>query len=76
MGKTVILEIDPPKDEVSIRRKQFYERNSFIENPYFHIHPPYHKENQGHELLIMSSPIQITEEIYCGLHYSWLPAEP
>ena len=42
-GKCVILEIDPPKDEVSIRRKHFYERCGFVENPFNHVHPPYHK---------------------------------
>lgn len=27
--KTVILEIDPPNDEVSVRRKAFYERAGY-----------------------------------------------
>ena len=52
----LILEIDPPVDEISIRRKRFYERCGFVANPYFHIHPAYHCENTGHELVIMSSP--------------------
>ena len=42
-GVPVILEIDPPVDEVSIRRKHFYERCGFVENPFPHIHPPYRK---------------------------------
>ena len=53
--KSVVLEIDPPKDEISLRRKAFYERCGFVENRYHHIHPPYHKENLGHELIITSS---------------------
>ena len=52
----LILEIDPPVNETSIRRKGFYERCGFIENPYTHIHPAYHKKNAGHKLVIMSSP--------------------
>lgn len=28
-GKTVILEIDPPADDVSLRRRGFYERAAF-----------------------------------------------
>ena len=40
--KTLILEIDPPIDAISVRRKGFYERCGFVENPYPHIHPPYH----------------------------------
>ena len=29
-GKTIILEIDPPVDDISRRRKDFYERNGFF----------------------------------------------
>ena len=60
----MILEIDPPVDEISIRRKGFYERCGFVENPFRHIHPPYHAENQGHELVIMSSPIMLEADEY------------
>ncbi len=60
----LILEIDPPADEVSIRRKGFYERCGFVENPYRHIHPPYHAENHGHELVVMSSPRMLKADEY------------
>lgn len=59
--RPLILEIDPPIDEISIRRKGFYERCGFVENPYPHIHPPYHKANKGHDLVIMSSPEGLTK---------------
>lgn len=62
--KPVILEIDPPVDEVSIHRKGFYERCGFIENPYPHVHPPYHAGNTGHSLVIMSYPDRITQSRY------------
>lgn len=62
--KTVILEIDPPEDAVSIRRKMFYERCGFVSNPYSHIHPPYHKECAGHELVVMSYPESLTQSEY------------
>lgn len=68
--KTMILEIDPPVDVVSVRRKAFYERSGFIENPYSHQHPPYHKESSGHNLVIMSFPDQITQTQYDSFkHY-------
>ena len=35
-------EIDPPTGDISRRRKGFYERGGFVENPYPHIRPPYH----------------------------------
>lgn len=62
--KTLILEIDPPIDAISARRKGFYERCGFVPNPYPHVHPPYHKENKGHELVIMSSPKPISQAEY------------
>lgn len=62
--KTVILEIDPPVDVISVRRKRFYERNGFVENQYFHVHPPYHRGNVGHNLMIMSFPEKITQAEY------------
>lgn len=65
-GKTVILEIDPPVDTISVRRKGFYERSGFVENPYPHVHPPYHKGTAGHELVIMSFPDRITQREYDG----------
>lgn len=62
--KPLILEIDPPEDEISIRRKGFYERCGFIANPYPHIHPAYHRGNKGHRLVVMSSPEMLTPEEY------------
>lgn len=63
-AKTIILEIDPPVDAVSLRRKAFYQRSGFIENPYPHRHPPYHKEQIGHDLVIMSFPDKMTKTRY------------
>ncbi len=56
LGKTVILEIDPPVDAVSIRRKRFYEAAGYKANPYSHVHPPYHAGCKGHPLVVMSQP--------------------
>lgn len=63
-NKTLILEIDPPVDDISRRRKHFYERCGFKENPYPHVHPPYHKGNHGHDLVILSCPNPITQAEY------------
>ena len=60
----LILEIDPPEDEIAVRRKGFYERCGFAANPYFHVHPAYHRGNAGHELVVMSSPKVLTPEEY------------
>ncbi len=63
-GKTIILEIDPPEDERSIRRKGFYLRAGFVSNPFPHVHPPYHAGNQGHPLEVLSFPEGLTEGAY------------
>ncbi len=61
---SVILEIDPPIDEISIRRKGFYVRCGFKENLFKHVHPPYREGNQGHELVIMSWPHELSKATY------------
>ena len=60
----VILEIDPPLDDISMRRKRFYERCGFFANDFSHVHPPYHAGLQGHALVVMSSPAPIPPETY------------
>ncbi|MGL4107464.1 GNAT family N-acetyltransferase [Clostridium sp. LP20] len=62
--KTIILEIDPPIDEISIRRKGFYERVRFKDNSFVHVHPPYHEGKSGHSLFIMSYPNLLSEMEY------------
>ena len=62
--KTVILEIDPPVDEIAVRRKGFYERAGFVANPFPHIHPPYLENTPGHKLVVMSCPAQLSEDVY------------
>jgi len=63
-GKPVILEIDPPLDETSLRRKGFYQRLGFQENSYEHIHPAYHADCSGHRLVVMSRPDLIADSLY------------
>lgn len=63
-GKTVILEIDPPNDTISERRKNFYERCGFSENHFSHVHPPYHKGDEGHILAVMTYPKQVSKDLF------------
>lgn len=59
---TIILEIDPLINELSVRRLQFYERAGFTLTPYRFMHLPYRAESQSQELLILSYPKMITKE--------------
>jgi len=63
-GKTVVLEIDPPVDDIARRRQGFYQRCGFAVNPYPHVHPPYRKGFRGHPLVVMSAPGALTQETY------------
>lgn len=65
-GKPVILEIDPPVDEISIRRKSFYERAGFQQNDYEHGHPAYHAGYPAHRLVVMSCPDPLSGDQYEG----------
>ena len=60
----MILEIDPPADDISVRRKNFYERAGYRANGFEHVHPPYRRGFNGHRLVIMSSPAPLSEEEY------------
>lgn len=55
-GRRVILEIDPPEDEISIRRLHFYQRLGFVANPYDYVHPSYRSPFHPHRLVLMSRP--------------------
>lgn len=59
---TIILEIDPLINELSVRRLQFYERARFTLTPYRFVHLPYRLEAHPIELLILSYPQMITKE--------------
>ncbi len=55
-GLPVILEIEPPEDELTCRRRDFYRRNGFTENPQEYIHPSYCRPFAPHRLVLMSRP--------------------
>ena len=63
-GKPVILEIDPPVDRASMNRKCFYEGCGYKAAPFAHVHPPYHRNTPGHELVVMSAPGPLSREAY------------
>ncbi len=62
-GIPVVLEIDPPRDEVSIRRQHFYERCGFFANSYRHVHPPTGRAMRG-ILVVMTCPAPASQEEY------------
>lgn len=63
--KTIILEIDPPVDEISRKRLRFYEKLGYKTNPYKHFHPAYMPQQyEPHELLVLSNPASLDKAEY------------
>lgn len=61
-ARRVVLEIDPPVDDISIRRQHFYERIGFVTNAYDYIHPSFTRPFHAHQLVLMSRPDPLTKE--------------
>lgn len=62
--KTLILEIEPPIDSITMSRYKFYERNGFLSTSHQHIQAKYHLGDRDLELKILSYPTQITTKQY------------
>lgn len=57
----VLLEVEPPTDDISRRRVGFYERAGFVFNDHDYSHPPYKKGGERVRLMIMTYPAAITK---------------
>ena len=53
--KPLILEIEPPDDEITCRRKHFYERNGLRAQPYRHVQLPFQGGGPIVPLVIMAN---------------------
>ena len=62
----IILEIDPPVDEVSRKRFAFYQKCGFVMNSHDHTQAKYHLGDSDLKLKILSYPRQITVEEYAS----------
>lgn len=58
----MILEVEPPEDELKCRRIRFYERNGFVLNDYAYKQPPITAGTNEIPLKIMSLPGALEEE--------------
>lgn len=65
MGKPVVLEVEPPEDEVKRKRIVFYERHGFVLNDHPHIQPPLAKGANPVVLKWMSSPSPLLPQDAC-----------
>lgn len=63
-NKIILLEIEPPIDDITKRRYGFYSRNGFIMNPYHHIQAKYHLGDEDLELKVLTYPRIMEKEEY------------
>ena len=66
--RPVVLEVEYPEDDFSIRRIGFYERNNFTMNEHKYVQPPTREGNPFVPLKIMSIPRKITENEFKTLN--------
>lgn len=66
--RIVMLEIEPPADEITTRRKVFYERLGFVPNGFYYVHPSFATGEKAvpHELVIMSRGRKLTGEEFAS----------
>ncbi|BES65463.1 GNAT family N-acetyltransferase [Gottschalkiaceae bacterium SANA] len=60
----LILEIDPPEDEIAVRRLRFYQREGFVLNPYLHLNLPLRIGQEKLPLRIMTVEEIVSEAEY------------
>lgn len=62
--KPILLEIEPPDDDMTQRRYDFYKRNGFVMNSFTHIQAKYHLGDEDLELKLLSYPNEIKMDEY------------
>lgn len=58
---SIVLEAEPPTGELPARRVAFYRRNGFFKNEQYYFQPPFRKDGNGVELVLMSWPSPISD---------------
>lgn len=61
-GLPLVLEIEPPEDELTRRRLGFYLRNGFAPSGHPYLHPSYCRPFEPHPLVLMSRPQPLTDD--------------
>ncbi len=67
-NKLILLEIEPPADEITQRRYNFYKRNGFVMNPHHHIQAKYHLGDEDLELKVLTYPRVMEKDEYCAFY--------
>ena len=63
-GKSMVLEVEVPEDDLTRRRIGFYQRHGLVYNDYPYLQPPLRKGNALLPLRLMTKPAAIDEMTY------------
>ena len=68
--ESIVLEAEPPIDDIQKRRIAFYERNGFSINEVSYIQPSYHESGDEVPLMLMSYPSKLkdTEKVISEIY--------
>lgn len=61
-GKSIVLEVEPPENEIAERRIGFYERNGFLLNTFDYYQKPLRPECSETKLYLMSYPKKLSNK--------------
>lgn len=64
LKKNIILEIEPPEDEITKKREHFYHRLGFRSTPFSYTHPGYRSTAYAHQLVLLSYPMGIDAKTF------------
>ena len=64
-GREILLEIEPPVDEIKIKRLNFYQRLGFVRTGIIFMHPAFVKDAAPYPLEVLTYPERISPE---GFH--------
>ena len=71
----LILEVEPPDNEISQRRIEFYNRLGFVTNPHKYVQPAYHNDSGSVDMLLMTKRLlshdefaSVQKEIYAKVY--------
>ena len=66
--KIILLEIEPPIDDITQRRYNFYKRCGFVMNSHYHIQAKYHLGDEDLELKVLSYPRMLSSNEYLSFY--------
>src|SRR5699024_9780780 len=69
--KPVILEVEPPENDVQKKRIKFYEKNGYHLSEYSYVQPTINADIKGVPLVLMSYPDRLNDDLFLALK-DWL----